>query len=76
MDAPEKMSVRTLLMYTGKNSADLDSKNRLVKNLIKAGISPVETPAYITSAFTRLTEGKRERDFLQVTQERWVVACP
>ncbi|XP_029560161.1 uncharacterized protein LOC115156702 [Salmo trutta] len=57
MDAPEKMSVRTLLMYTGKNSADLDSKNRLVKNLIKAGISPVETPAYITSAFTRLTEG-------------------
>lgn len=62
MDAPEKMSVRTLLMYTGKNSADLDSKNRLVKNLIKAGISPVETPAYITSAFTRLTEGKRERE--------------
>ncbi|XP_038846239.1 uncharacterized protein LOC120045430 [Salvelinus namaycush] len=57
MDAPEKMSVRTLLMYTGKNPADLDSKNRLVKNLIKAGIPPVETPAYITSAFTRLTEG-------------------
>ncbi|XP_020309835.1 uncharacterized protein LOC109865800 [Oncorhynchus kisutch] len=57
MGAPEKMSVRTLLMYTGKNPADRDSKNRLVKNLIKAGIPPVEIPAYITSAFSRLTEG-------------------
>ncbi|XP_029484571.2 uncharacterized protein LOC115106153 [Oncorhynchus nerka] len=57
MGAPEKMSVRTLLMYTGKNPADQDSKNRLVKNLIKAGIPPIEIPAYITSAFSRLTEG-------------------
>lgn len=62
MGAPEKMSVRTLLMYTGKNPADRDSKNRLVKNLIKAGIPPVEIPAYITSAFSRLTEGKRGRE--------------